>query len=321
MNNRRWTLVRFFLALVMALSLPGTVRANPQVASELYVYPGEGAPGAILNLSAFNLWPEISYQTKIEGDGLSGPVSLGTFFTDPNGTLTGEVTLPDLQAGAYTIFIDSADYNYPSTPFTVLPSPLLTLDPSAGPPGTVVDFMVSGLVAGNLRLDYASTPVLGPLAVGAGTFSGSFTVPADRPAHLGDPVQVDAISLVAGRVVARASFEFISQPAPAPISYQISTLSLPSSPVSPGQVFNLSGQISPPPTGALSDYNLKVLWKTAAGKVFPITSGTPSLQSDGTFQASAILPSLLNGDPEPAEQGGQVGVVFSKSKEPANAIS
>jgi hypothetical protein len=318
MKIQRSALVRLALALVVALSLPGIAQARPQTAAELYVYPAEGARGAVLTLSAFNLWPELSFQFVIAGAGIPEPVSLGSFVTDPNGNLAATTTLPDLPAGNYVISIFSADYPA-ATLFTVLPATALTLDPTSGPPGTVVNFSVSNLVAGSLRLDYAGSPVLGPLAVGPGTYSGSFTVPRNRPANLGDPVMVEATSLAAGRTVASASAEFISQPPPAPTAYQLTDVRLPTSPVSPGQIFTVSGVISPPPSGPLTDYNIKVLWKTAAGKVFPITSGAPTLLESGSFQASAILPSLLNGDPQPAEQGGQVGVVFGKSNKPPEA--
>ena len=159
--------------------------------------------------------------------------------------MTGTVILPDMPGGEATISIDSD--HAASTSFTVLPAPALLLDLYNGPPGTVVNFTVSNLVAGSLRLDYDGVPVLGPLAVGAGEYNGSFTVPRDRPAILGNSVHVEAFNLVGGRTVGQANVIFTSEPLPAPTAYEFTSIHLPIDPVLPGQAFQISGQISPPP--------------------------------------------------------------------------
>ena len=56
------------------------------------------------------------------------------------------------------------------------------------------------------------------------------------------------------------------------------------------------------------------MWKTVSGKVLPITSGTPTLNGDGTFLVSAIVPSLLNGDAHPAETDAKIGIVLIHKK-------
>ncbi len=320
MNLKQSSLIRFTLALFAAFNLLGTTQAAPQTVPELYVFPAQGAPGAMLYLSAYNI-PPATYEVQI-WDGISRTKTslCNLMVIERSNGLRCTAILPDLPAGSFTILINSPDYGA-STPFTILSALALSLNPTTGPPGTMVDFSVTNLQAGSLRLDYAGFPIFGPVAVQAGTYQGKFTVPRNRPSHLGDPVQVDGYAMVSNRVTGKASAAFTSQPIPAPIAYQFSTVNLPPGPIQPGQTFQISGEITPPPGGLVTQFDLKVLWKTGAGQIFPITSGAPTLQTNGAFSVSAILPSLLNGAPQPAEQGGQVGLVLFPNGKGSNIIS
>ena len=98
-------------------------------------------------------------------------------------------------------------------------------------------------------------PVLGPVAVPAGLYTGTFIVPRDRPAVLGDPVQVDAFALVGSNIVGKTAAAFTSQTSPAPAVYSFSLINYPTDPVGPGQIFQLSGQILPRPAGHCRSMN------------------------------------------------------------------
>ena len=68
------------------------------------------------------------------------------------------------------------------TPLTLLPALELAFAPQEGPPGTVVNFTVRNLVAGELRLDYAGRVVFGPAAVAAGDADCGLGIQAAAPA-------------------------------------------------------------------------------------------------------------------------------------------
>ncbi len=321
MNRKHTNLIRIALVLLAAFNLSGAIQAIPQAVPELYVFPAEGAPGTMLYLSAYNI-PPGTYEVQI-WDGVSPTKTslCNLAIVGRSGSLLQcTASLPELSAGPYTILINSPDYGA-STPFTVLPALTLSLNPTSGAPGTVVDFSVTNLPAGSLRIDYAGTPIFGPVAVGAGSYQGNFTAPSNRPAHLGDPVQVQAKAIVANRAAGNATATFTSQPIPTPTVYHFSAINLPPGPILPGQPFQINGEITPPLTGPLTQFDLKVLWKTGGGQIFPITNGLPTIQQNGAFSVSAILPSLLNGAPQPAEEGGQVGLVFFSNGKDLNKIS
>ena len=118
------------------------------------------------------------------------------------------------------------------------------------PPGTAVPFQVQGLEAGLLRLDYAGVPVLGPLPVSAGQFSGSFVVPGDRPVPLG-PTTVAAANLVNGRLAGVAQAAFTPDVPPAPVEYHLGELHMGGTLIEPGVPLNVTGSIVPsPPAGS-----------------------------------------------------------------------
>ena len=87
-----------------------------------------------------------------------------------------------------------------STAVQIVVGPTLQLTPASGPPGTVVQYAATNLVAGSLRLDYAGVPLVGPRPVMGGSASGSFVVPADRPSPLGSATVVKAVN-IAGKLL------------------------------------------------------------------------------------------------------------------------
>ncbi len=233
-------------------------------------------------------------------------VLLDSFLSDSAGNFLRPFDIEIVEPGTYDILAIPGDI---VISLTILPAMTIDLSPTSGPPGTIVHFIVNDLLAGQLRLDYDGIPIYGPVDVLDGTFEGDFLVPADRPNPLGGDVEVKAVNLSGGSPLGTAVTYFVSEPGNAS-PYIITNLMLPPDGVEPGYTFNLSGQISPPPIGPLSNYDLKILYKSGTGQVVPITVGSPMLQASGLFSAQAKIPSMLAGDPLVPEADGQVGVVF-----------
>lgn len=161
MNLKQSSLIRFTLALFAAFNLLGTTQAAPQTVPELYVFPAQGAPGAMLYLSAYNI-PPATYEVQI-WDGISRTKTslCNLMVIERSNGLRCTAILPDLPAGSFTILINSPDYGA-STPFTILSALALSLNPTTGPPGTMVDFSVTNLQGGQPAVGLRRVPDLRP---------------------------------------------------------------------------------------------------------------------------------------------------------------
>jgi len=298
---------KFFFGLIIFVLLASPVvpqhTVNAQVPAEIYATPAAAMPGGLVTFAGFGFTPDSAVDLYIE---TIPSQFLGTLPTDPLGKISGTLSIPAVSPGEYEIMASPNDV---FTTLTVLPEMTIDLTPNSGPPGTIVHFSVNNLTAGQLRLDYEGIPVYGPVDVAGGLFEGDFFVPADRPDPLGGDAEVIALNLHAGMVLGTAQNFFITE-IPNPDGYAITNIVMPAQAVEPGFTFPITGQISPPPQGPLSNYVLKILWKAGSGQVAPITVGTPILLANGSFSATARAPSLLSGDPFVPEAGGQVGVVF-----------
>lgn len=290
----------FFMMLNFASPL-GSVRADP--VGEFYATPTFATPGAKVYFSGYGF----NLDDFVELYLMTSPSQyLGILPTSSTGTFNGSFILPDVDPGEYEVMASPNDV---FTSITVLPALELDISPDSGPLGTIVHFMVTNLLDGQLRLDYEGIPVYGPVDVEAGTYEGDFLVPGDRSIPLGTDAEVMAVNLLANQLLGSTSTYFVSQE-PIPSNYTFTNVELPSDPVSPGSLFTITGQISPPPQAPLLSQELKVLWKSASGQVIPITVGMPVLLSDGSFSATARAPSLLGGDALLPKSGGQVGLAF-----------
>ena len=300
MSNRAYRLT-ILVIFLFSLLQPNTI-SQALDGAEFFASPSSIMPGGNTVFTGYGFPPENDIEIWF-----LGPVEftyLGMLHTDLSGNLLGSLQFPmDIPAGTYDVMATPLDV---ITPITILPSLTLDLTPAAGPPGTMVHFVVNNLAAGQLRLDYDGLPVFGPVEVSPGIFEGDFLVPADRPTILGTDVEVQAVNMVGDGQIGLAA-EFFTTQEPDPTPYSISNVSLPPDGVNPGYTFPISGQISPPLEGPLQNYELKILWKANSGQVVPVTVGTPILTST-TFSAEARAPSLLAGDPLIAGSNGQVGV-------------
>ena len=319
-HHRAVLLMLLCVFTMLATMLPGIgvpTITRAQGCPTLVLLPASSAPGGNLRVSGYDFPPDGTFDIYIilmaERDLMVVP--LGQMQSDRGGTVA-PTTLPlpsTIAPGDYEVLAASqacADNGPARASLTVRPAMGITLSPTAGPPGTVVNVTVSNLVAGSLRLDYAGTTVLGPLAVSSGSYSGSFVVPGDRPDPLGTPTTMQAVNLVGGLAVGRAEAGFQSQAGLLQPRYQVTGLQLPTGALPAGSQFTIHGQITPAPQGPLSQYQVLPIWKTARGKSFPIGVGPAQITASGSFEVLAKLPSLKKGDPAPAKTGDQVGVVL-----------
>jgi hypothetical protein len=282
------------------------------VGPALYVSPRTAAPGAGLRLSGNGFAAYAMMQIALMPSNRGGSaIVLANVVCDDYGAFRTTAALPlSVAPGLYTVAAVEEVGTLADTPLTIGPALTLQVDPAAGPPGTSVAFTVANLVTGTLRLDYAGLAVMGPIPVGAGSFSGSFVVPGDRPAPLGSSTVVTATNLVHGATLGTAGAGFTSQVGPPPPVYRVANLQAPTTGVPLGGLFTITGQISPPPMGPLPQFKVLAVWKTAAGQLFPISAGDALIQPGGDFQVLAKMPSLLAGDPFTAKSGDQVGVAL-----------
>jgi hypothetical protein len=157
------------------------------------------------------------------------------------------------------------------TPLTILPALELAFAPQTGPPDVVVSFMVRNLAADSLRIDYTGAAVIGPLPVAAGSYSGRFTLPGDRPDPLGSATIVRAVNVSGGLVMDQVEQPFMSQPGSLPPTYRVTDFCAPLAGLTPGAVFTITGVIDPPPPSGQT--TVPPVWKTVAGKLFPVGVG------------------------------------------------
>lgn len=291
------------IMLLASLLPPKSVQAvsTPQ----LYAAPSQAAPGGTIVFSGTGFSP---------GDGITlimvtslDTLWLGDFWTDADGNFTGSVTMPDVPPGTYDILADPVGI---LTNLTVLPALTIGINPANGFSGASIHFIVENLAAGQLRLDYNGAPVFGPVNVAAGVYEGDFLVPGVPYNPPGTDIEIKAVNLLGGSLLGTAVATFVYEGS-GTTTYSITNIVLPpDATVGPGFTFPITGQISPPPLGPLSNYQIKILWKSGSGQVVPITVGTPTLLANGSFSANAKVPNLLAGDPIIGETGGQVGVVL-----------
>ncbi len=190
----------------------------------LYAPPG-GRPGAELPVAGQNYPPSAAITLQLERGGSSW--SCGSANADGAGTLQSRCTVPlALPVGEAVLSARSVSGALlASAAVQILAGPGLQISPASGPPGTVVQYSVTNLVAGSLRLDYDGVPLVGPRPVASGAASGSFVVPADRPSPLGSATAVKAVNIAGRQSAGAAEVVFRSQPATAPPSFQFTSAS------------------------------------------------------------------------------------------------
>ena len=174
--------------------------------------PSSGRPGAELPVAGYNYPPGAAITLQLERSGSSWPC--GSDDAAAAGTLRSHCTVPlAMPVGPAYLSARAAIGGalLASAAVQIVAGPTLQLSPASGPPGTVVQYTATNLVAGSLRLDFASRPIVGPLPTGGGSAAGMFIVPGDRPSPLGAATTVKAINLAGGLAAGATEVAFQSQ--------------------------------------------------------------------------------------------------------------
>lgn len=293
--------------------------------ASLFVFPAQVAPGGQPAVSGYS-FPALADLRLILACPGSAEVDLGGARADAGGRLRAVFEAPSHPPNPCILAARQGRTNLAEAGLTLLPALELDFAPQAGPPGTVINFTVRNLLAGELRLDYAGRAVVGPLAAAAGSYSGSFVVPASNQSSevggqrtAGSPLaltEIRAGNLILGRTVGAVSGSFRVEAAPPPPAYLVADLHLPPVSLPPGSDFTITGRISPAPQGPLSQFQIIPVWRKADGRTLPIGRGAAQIGADGGFSAAVRVPSLFSGDPAWPENGDQVGVMLITAAAP-----
>lgn len=273
---------------------------TPATSPRLSALPSRVRPGGKLHFTGYAFDAGKPHTIRLHCEGQQTDIEPLAVDTTRNGTLHTAMTLPIsltagvCNAGIYSLSMDLLDI----VPVNVLPSISLTLNPTSGPPGTVVHFDVTGdLTPGTVRIDYDGVPIVGPVSIWGGDYSGTFVVPADRPDPLGSLVSVMAVHKVGSTEMAVTGTSFQSQPLTEEPRITFERVRIAAKEVVPAQPFSITGKITPLPEGPLDDYRVKFLWKKSDGKTFPIGDESTTLNDDGSFIGWVRGPDILAGDP------------------------
>ncbi|MCB0037647.1 MAG: hypothetical protein KDE51_26630, partial [Anaerolineales bacterium] len=315
---KRWAAMLSLCTAFLILSslLSAFTPTTPQNIPTLFLLPETIAPGGDLYLGGYN-FPTNNSEMWLSGE--IGDIPLNDLVPDGLGVVRQVVPIPaDVPAGEYILYTGASEI-LAQRPLTILPAPTISFTPDEGPPGTVVEFEVTNLMTGTLQINYEGAPVVGPLSVGEGSYSGQFVVPHDRPDMFEAFVPLEIINSADGRPLGQSdSLFFVTQPSSTP-PYIFTNVEFSSTNLEPGEFFNITGQIAQSGAGRgavhftaaqLSQMNIYVLWDTAGQPTFPINTTQPQISQDGTFEVTAAAPSIINGDMVSPVATGQIGLVL-----------
>jgi hypothetical protein len=305
--------------------------AGTTLTPTIHVLPRAVRPGGQVHVSGYGFSPSGGYYAYVRPALDPDPPSVSDDWVpvtaDSDGLIRTTLSLTTtLEAGDYKVVVRTHPIAEPTlivnADLTVEPAVTLELDPTSGPPGTLVQFSAGNLTPGSLRLDYDGLPLLGPLPLSGSTYSDTFVVPGDRPNPLGLATTVKAVNLASGSPIGVAEVAFESQPSLPSPTYVFTNVVLPTGRLTPGEQFTITGQIVPPPgssagryaterLGSLAaapaeQYDVMATWYDDEGQAVMISDGPADIQPDGTFNLMAHVPSRLEGDPWTASEQNEL---------------
>ncbi|MBY6204578.1 fibronectin type III domain-containing protein [Halomonas denitrificans] len=267
--------------------------ANTQAAT-LEALPNASMPGSEIIARGIGYPPSELIEFQLV-DIAGGPaIPSGELFADDVGRLFGRLALPQANPGSYRLQAWARGILEGAAPIELLAPPTLTVSPTQGPPGRLVNATFSSIGAGRVTVFYDDVPVLGPVFQGGGSFQASFVVPADRPVPLGGTVEVRAEQSAGGSIAATASTSFQSEPAVAD-EVVLTTFSGPGEPLSPGETFSFSGQVQLPSFRSPADYRWTAAMRTTNGRLVPVNLGPIVFDGAGNFEGEGVMPTLAAG--------------------------
>lgn len=320
-NSRNWPRPLTLWATVIAIWLlsAGPTSAAYVLQATLYVAPSAVAPGGRIYFAGGDFSPSRTYDLVLEmGD---EDVTLASAVPNSRGLLTARATLPNLPPGIYVIEARYQGTAAAEVELIVNSPPVLTVTPTTGAPGNLVDFEVGGLIAGQLTLDFDGIAVAGPLAVEAGVYTGSFVVPDSRQSSANAAVTVTATNSVGGAPLGVGRAAFTLQPARPRPRYTFVDVELPQRSIEPGRVFTVTGRIDPPPDGALRTIGrdlVTAVYRAGGGQTIVLDTQAITIDALGQFNMQLFGPSLHNGDGLVDVGGGAIGLLI---KPPVEAES
>jgi hypothetical protein len=277
---------RFFIALFAVVF----AWSGAAAAAEIAAAPVTFSSGAVVKVAAERLATNTNYRLRLEG---ASSFDLVNFNSGSSNSATLAPRIPTASAGSYELVLYSVTFTLTrvaATPVTVGVPLSVVLTPTTAPPGKAVKIVVSGLVAGSVRIGYAGKTILGPVPVGDGSWTGKFVVPSDRPSSLPATVVVNADNLVGKTVPGQGKASFAAQ-APSGLPRIGVTYSAPPAPtIDRGAKFAIGGTLRDD-EGRAPGGSSHLYWKHADGTVVPL-DGDATIASDGTFAMDARAPDL-----------------------------
>jgi hypothetical protein len=258
--------------------------------AEVSAVPRSFSSGASIKVVAEGLSTSSNYRLRLEQQrpGVQA-FDLLDFSSGDSSSSVRQVSIPNAPNGPYDLVlyrVQLGTTRVASVPVTLGPSPSLGLSPPQGAPGRRIVITVNNLKAGSLRVSYAGRRILGPVAVGDGTFTGHFVVPADLPASLPATVPVVAENLVGRLVVGRGSVNFQAQaPSGAPRLGLLQPV-VPSNQLSPLAPFTFRGRLAD--NAGRTPGGTQSLYFRGGGVTIPLdTDASLSTSGELTLQARA----------------------------------
>lgn len=268
-----------------ALLLAGPAQAQLVLTSTFSLSPTSATGGGTISVGASRL-ADGRYQVLLINDRNAlelVDIASGT------GEFQRYVRLPALAAGTYDVEL-RVDTRLVSSRSLRILSPLPVTTSSASPrAGSTVAFTVTGLTKGSLSLYYAGKAAWGPVNVEAGSYSGKFVVPTDRPATLPADVVLQARNSV-GRTVPRVGSRTLAVQGPDrnPL-IRIGSSSTSTGSVTLRQGLTFDGSVvgnDLEPAQATVQY----WWRGADGRVMPMGAQQAAVRNDGSFSARMMAP-------------------------------
>jgi hypothetical protein len=279
------------LLAVMAAEVRG------QEAPEVFAAPALFGAGAEVRVVALHLGVRLSYELWLQPQAAGvAAVRIHTEFAAPaDGEFDELLTLPgpgQLPAGAYALELREVRAGVVATSDVQVLAPLVVaVEPASAPAGALVTVDVTGLEPGQLIVDYAGVPVLGPLSTAGGSFRGEFHVPLDRPDGFGaTTVSVRNLSRRIEQQRGSAAF-FAQRPLTSERAALLSLDGLPTHPLRPGESFALSGRIATR-AGNPERLQLEPMLSLASGITVPLLAAPASINGDGFFAVTIQNPNL-----------------------------
>jgi hypothetical protein len=295
----RWISILILISLAFPANLPA--QTAPLAASILMsLNPSSLRPGGATQVKVINLTSGLYYLSAPCFDGVIDVAG------DRNGVFTQAVPIPlSTKAPATCRFTlrNHSEEIVVQVDLNLLAPVKLSLNPTFGKPGSNIQFTVTNLVPGStLRLDYAGAIIFGPAPVGGSpypwpapptSFSGSFTVPSDRPVPLGATTVVTATNLSGGVPMAQAAAVFQSQAPAGSFVFSFSHMQMAAPLIAAGAPFTITGRLTPPPD---ENTHIASLYTESVTRTIPLDSDLVILDRLGGFQMTGTFPDLRKGD-------------------------